>query len=125
MLRLKALDHVGIVVSDLERSLRFYAALGVELVRRPRRPGGATVLRLGNAEVNMFCNPAHAGCGERQSVDHLCLEMDAATIEDVIAGLGAAGIAVADGPVPRSDGTALFVRDPDGVRLELLVKHPV
>lgn len=125
MLRPKALDHVGIVVTDLERSLRFYAAIGVELVRRPRRPGGATVLRLGNAEINMFCNPEPGDRGAAQRVDHLCLEMAAATIDEVIAGLGAAGIAVASGPVPRSDGTALFVHDPDGVRIEMLVKHPV
>ncbi len=125
MLRPKALDHIGIVVTDLERSLRFYEALGVELVRRPRRPGGATVLRPGNADVNMFCNPASTDCGERQRIDHLCLEMDAATIDVVIEGLAAVGIAAAGGPVARSDGTALFVHDPDGARIELLVKHPV
>jgi lactoylglutathione lyase len=125
MLRLKALDHVGLVVTDLDRSIQFYEALGVELVRRPRRPGGATVMRFGNAEFNMFCNPDAIDCSERQRVDHLCLEIDAATIEDVMADLGAVGIAVARGPVPRSDGTALFVHDPDGARIELLVKHPV
>ena len=125
MLRLKALDHVGLIVTDMERSIQFYEALGVEFVRRPRRPGGATVMKFGNAEFNMFCNPDAADCGERQRVDHLCLEIDAATIEDVVAELGTAGIAVDRGPVPRSDGTALFVRDPDGARIELLIKHPV
>jgi lactoylglutathione lyase len=123
VLRLKALDHVGLIVTDLERSIQFYEALGVELVRRPRRPGGATVMRFGNAEINMFTNPDAADRGEQQRVDHLCLEMDAATIEEVVAALGDAGIAVASGPVPRSDGTALFVHDPDGARIELLVKH--
>jgi catechol 2,3-dioxygenase-like lactoylglutathione lyase family enzyme len=123
MLRLKALDHVGIIVTDLERSICFYEALGIELVRRPRRPGGAAVMRLGNAEINMFCNPDAADHGARQRVDHLCLEIDAATIEEVVAALGEARIAVAGGPVPRSDGTALFVHDPDGARIELLVKH--
>jgi catechol 2,3-dioxygenase-like lactoylglutathione lyase family enzyme len=49
--------------------------------------------------------------------------MDAATIDEVVAALGEAGLAVASGPVARSDGTALFVHDPDGARIELLVKH--
>jgi catechol 2,3-dioxygenase-like lactoylglutathione lyase family enzyme len=123
VLRLKALDHVGIIVTDMERSIQFYQALGVELVRRPLRPGGAAVMQFGNAEINMFCNPDTAGCGERQRVDHLCLEIEAMMIEDVIAELDASGIAVARGPIPRSNGTSLFVHDPDGAKIELLVKH--
>jgi lactoylglutathione lyase len=124
MLRPRAFDHVGIMVTDLERSLRFYRALGAELIRLPRRPGGGAVLMVGDKELNMFCNPAAVG-GGAQRLDHLCLEMDAATIDEIVAALGEVGIAVASGPVARSDGTALFVNDPDGARIELLVKHPV
>jgi catechol 2,3-dioxygenase-like lactoylglutathione lyase family enzyme len=71
----------------------------------------------------VFCNPAAAGAERPQRLDHLCLEMDAATIDEIVAALGEAGLAVASGPVARSDGTALFVHDPDGARIELLVKH--
>jgi len=39
-----------------------------------------------------------------------------------VAGLAAAGIAVAKPPVKRSDGVSLFVSDPDGCRVELIVK---
>jgi hypothetical protein len=45
--------------------------------------------------------------------------VDAASIDDVIADLRQAGIAVVRGPVERRDGAALFVHDPDGVRVEL------
>jgi glyoxalase/bleomycin resistance protein/dioxygenase superfamily protein len=48
----------------------------------------------------------------------------AASIEDVIADLRRAGIEIARGPVKRRDGTALFVHDPDGVRVELQLKAP-
>jgi catechol 2,3-dioxygenase-like lactoylglutathione lyase family enzyme len=123
MLRPRALDHVGIVITDRDRSLRFYQALGVELVRLPRRPGGAAVLKVADKELNMFCNPDAAGADRPQRLDHLCLEMDAATIDEVVASLREAGIDIASGPVARSDGTALFVHDPDGARIELLVKH--
>ena len=123
MLRPRALEHVGIVVTDLDRALAFYQALGVELIRLPRRPGGATVLKAGGTEINMFCNPDAVADGGPQRLDHLCLEMDAATIDEVVAALGPAGLTIASGPVARSDGTALFVHDPDGARIELLVKH--
>jgi lactoylglutathione lyase len=123
VLRPRAIDHVGIVVTDMDRSLRFYEALGIELVRLPRRPGGATVLKVGDKEINVFCNPAAVNGGGAQRLDHLCLEMAAATIDEVVAALAAAGITAGE-PVARSDGTALFVHDPDGARIELLVKHP-
>ena len=38
MLRPRAIDHVGILVTDMDRSLRFYQALGMELLHMPRRP---------------------------------------------------------------------------------------
>jgi len=125
MLRPKALEHIGLIVTDMDRSLRFYERLGFEFVRWPRRPGGATVLKAGNAELNVFCNPSSASDGARQRVDHLCLDMDYATIDELIGALAETSIEIASGPIGRSDGTALFVRDPDGMRIELLVKHPV
>src|SRR5580698_4159172 len=125
MLRPKALEHVGLIVTDMNRSLIFYQRLGFEFVRGPRRPGGATVLKAGNTEINAFCNPDSTSDSTRQRVDHLCLDMDYATMDELIEALAAAGIAIASGPVKRSDGTALFVHDPDGMRIELLVKHPL
>jgi catechol 2,3-dioxygenase-like lactoylglutathione lyase family enzyme len=41
MLRPKALDHVGLVIADLDRGLRFYVkGLGLELLRRRERTDG-------------------------------------------------------------------------------------
>jgi catechol 2,3-dioxygenase-like lactoylglutathione lyase family enzyme len=113
MLKPKALDHVGIIVTDMDRSLRFYIdGLGLELLRR-RGAGrdGFAALKIGHFEFNVFCNPALASEGMPQRVDHLCLAMDYATIDDLIAALHAAEIDIASGPVKRSDGNALFVRD--------------
>ncbi|HTW53468.1 MAG TPA: VOC family protein [Stellaceae bacterium] len=121
MLRPKALDHVGLIVTDMERSRHFYEALGAEFVRYPRRPGGATVLKIGGMELNVFGNAA-VSANTAQLVDHLCFEMDCADMADLLAGLSEAGIEVARGPLERSDGTAVFVHDPDGTRIELLVK---
>jgi catechol 2,3-dioxygenase-like lactoylglutathione lyase family enzyme len=127
MLRPKMLDHVGLVVSDIDRSLRFYQALGLEVLRRsaPDSDRAAAVLAIGDQEINMFCNPTLAAAGEDapQKIDHFCLTMQSATIEEVVAELHAAGIEIAKGPVERRDGASLFVSDPDGVRVELAVKR--
>ena len=45
-----------------------------------------------------------------------------ASIDDLMAALAQAGIAIAKPPVQRSDGISLFVSDPDGCRVELIVK---
>ncbi len=128
MLRPKALDHVGLKVTDMDRSLRFYCdALGLELLRRSDRDGGVTsaVLRVGNQELNVFSRSGFASArrdDDPAGLDHFCLEIQAATIEDVVAALRGAGVEPTRGPIKRRDGTSLFVDDPDGCRVELIVK---
>jgi glyoxylase I family protein len=129
MLRPKALDHVGLTVTDMDRSLRFYCeALGLELLRRsPTSAAGlaSAVLKVGDQEINMFSNPAFAPVrldDNLAGIDHFCLEIESATIDDLVGSLRQAGVNIAKGPVQRRDGISLFVSDPDGCRVELIVK---
>jgi catechol 2,3-dioxygenase-like lactoylglutathione lyase family enzyme len=128
MLKPKALDHVGLKVTDMDRSLRFYCdGLGLELLRRSDKGPGiaAAVLRVGTQEMNLFSDPGFAAVASADNppgLDHFCLEIDSASIDELVAALGHAGIAVAKPPVKRSDGVSLFVSDPDGCRVELIVK---
>jgi catechol 2,3-dioxygenase-like lactoylglutathione lyase family enzyme len=104
MLRVKALDHVRLIVADLDRSLRFYVeGLGLELLRRRDRTegGSSAVLRVGKQEINLFCNPALAAEGAAvlpQRIDHFCLMVDYRTIGDVVTAVRAAGLEIASGP---------------------------
>jgi len=129
MLKPKALDHVGLKVTDMDKSLRFYCdGLGLKLLRRrDRAPGIATaVLRVGNQEMNLFSNPglaANPTDDDPPGLDHFCLEVASASIDELMAALAQASIAVAKPPVKRSDGISLFVSDPDGCRVELIVKN--
>lgn len=126
MLRAKGLDHVGLVVADMDRTLRFYQALGLELLRTSgpdARGVRSAVVTAGGQELNVFARgdlgPIHTG--DVAGMHHFCLIMDAPTVDDVVAGLRSAGIEVVRGPVERRDGTSVFVQDPDGVRVELRV----
>jgi glyoxylase I family protein len=129
MLRAKALDHVGLIVTDMERSLHFYSgALGLELLRRSGQgPDGTSsaVLRVGAQEINLFCVPdvVAAFPNQSQGIDHFCLAMETASIDELIGALQRAGIDIVRGPLERRDGTAVFVSDPDGIRVEIVVKE--
>ncbi len=128
MLKPKALDHVGLKVTDMDKSLRFYCdGLGLKLLRRKDKgPGVASaVLAVGTQEMNLFSNPGFAagpGGDDPPGLDHFCLEVESASIDELLAALARTGIAVAQLPVKRSDGISLFVSDPDGCRVELIVK---
>jgi lactoylglutathione lyase len=123
MLRPKALDHVGLIVTDMDRSLRFYQALGLELLRRSERgTGSSVVLKVGAQEINVFCDPDATDRSGPQRIDHFCLMMESATIDDVVGALREAGLDIASGPVKRREGAAVFLNDPDGVRVELQVR---
>ena len=129
MLRPKALDHVGLKVTDMEKTLHFYQRLGLELLRTsgPNAEGlRSAVIKVGGQELNVFSHPDVVPADKETPVgmDHFCLTMDAASTEHLIADLRQAGIEIVSGPVARRDGTAVFVHDPDGVRVELQLKKP-
>ena len=129
MIRLKALDHVGLKVTDMDKALDFYQRLGLTLLRTsgPNADGlRSAVIQVGSQELNVFSHPEFVSSGKENPVgiDHFCLTVDAASVDDVIADLRQAGIEIVHGPVERRDGTALFVHDPDGVRVELQLKTP-
>jgi len=128
MLRLTALDHVGLVVRDMDETLRFYRQLGLTVLRTsgPGTDGVRTaVIQVGRQELNVFSPRALAETGVKSpgGLDHFCFAVEAASIDEVVEDLKRAGIAIASGPVKRRDGMALFVTDPDGVRVELQLKH--
>ena len=122
------LQHVGLIVRDVDRSRRFYSgALGLEEVPRPSnfRFEGAW-FRFGGTEIHLLAE-AHTtgGAGQdagpgmaRGMTHHLACEVD--DLQAACSRLAAHGIALEGGPMPRGDGvTQVFFRDPDGHVLEL------
>jgi catechol 2,3-dioxygenase-like lactoylglutathione lyase family enzyme len=120
-----SLDHVVLTVADLERTVAFYERLGM---RREVFGGGRLALRFGAQKLNLH----EAGRELEPKAAHpvpgsadLCFLVDDAAIEDVLAALAAAEVAVELGPVPRTgaagDLTSVYVRDPDDNLVELSV----
>jgi catechol 2,3-dioxygenase-like lactoylglutathione lyase family enzyme len=125
-----ALDHLVINVADVARSAQWYRkVLGMEVKvfdpgqgRTPR-----TSLLFGNQKINV--RPRDADKVEWFTADHetagsddLCF-LTSASPADVVAHLGACGVAIEEGPVAKQGarGTlrSVYCRDPDGSLIEI------
>jgi len=122
--------HIGLSVTDLDRSREFYRrALGYELVRES--PAGTPEARrfafLGRDGVPLLTlwQQAETGYGpERSGLHHLSFEVDSIdevrAAEQVLRELGV--VFHHEGVVPHREGAdsgGVFFEDPDGIRLEI------
>jgi catechol 2,3-dioxygenase-like lactoylglutathione lyase family enzyme len=139
-----SLLHTGLTVRDLDRSLAFYRdTLGMETVFEQEKEGGylAAIVGYPGAHVRMahlafpgdrhrlelfqYLEPEPRGePGEPRDVGitHVCLLVD--DIAALHARLRAGGIAFYSDPVvvdtgANAGGIGVYVRDPDGITLEL------
>ena len=122
MLRIQAVDHLVLVVADVERSVAWYRdVLGLEVLRFQEWKDGQVFFPSVRVDESTIIDLVVGERGEgRGNVDHFCLvveETDLAAVRD-------SGVFdVVEGPVTRwgarGDGTSLYVRDPDGTVVEL------
>ena len=126
-MRVIELDHIVLLVSDVERSLAFYSqTLGLPAERVERwRSGevGFPSVRI-NPGTIIDLVKAPARDRERQpNLAHFCLVTDAENLEGAMQELGSAGVKVKLGPKRRSgargDAMSIYFEDPDGNEIEL------
>lgn len=117
-------DHVGIVVSDLARSKRFYGALGFEQDQEHvSEDKTISFMRLGDLQVELFAYreevPAPDLPGRALGFKHLALETD--DIDAALSELKAASVVPPDASVLElpAGWRLLFFNDPDGVEIEI------
>ncbi|MGD9854458.1 MAG: VOC family protein [Planctomycetaceae bacterium] len=123
----KHIDHVTLVVKDLERSRRFYVdLLGMDEVARPAFGFPGSWFEAGRTQIHLIAEhedsgPAKVFVPEKCKLSrtrHFAFEVDDA--ETVVNTLHELGIPIAAGPQRRPDGpTQLYINDPDGNLVEL------
>lgn len=112
------LHHVSILVSDLERALRFYEGLlGLQQAQRPDLGYPGAWLSLGEQQIHLL---QLAGPPADRMVPvgrdrHLALMVE--DLDGLMARLEDAGLGLARS---RSGRAACFCRDPDGNGIELI-----
>jgi catechol 2,3-dioxygenase-like lactoylglutathione lyase family enzyme len=123
MIRIDHLDHQVLTVASIEATCDFYArALGMQVETFGQ---GRTALRFGDQKINL-----HQAGREFEpkalrptpgSAD-LCF-IATTPLEEVMAHLQRLGIAIEEGPVPRTGATgpirSVYLRDPDANLIEI------
>ena len=117
--------HVGIVVSDLERSKDFYRVLGFEQdVEHVQADKTISFMRLGALQIELFAYAEEAVAPAAQAgrvlgFKHLALETK--DIDAVLLELKAAGVVADDAHVLElpAGWRLLFFPDPDGLEIEI------
>ena len=121
--------HLGLRVTDLDRSLAFYTALGyAELGRVPETDfGSLTMLQLPDdpfVSLELVHDPARP-VADTGAVNHLVVQTD--DLDATIADLAEKGVP-AEPPAEPGPGIRIsWLTDPDGYRIELVqwpVGHP-
>ncbi|MGH6776744.1 MAG: VOC family protein [Bradyrhizobium sp.] len=128
--KVHALDHLVINVTDVARSAEWYSRiLGMEI--RTFDPGEGrmprTSLVFGNQKINV--RPKDADKGDWFTADHeaagsddLCFLTTSAP-DEVVAHLRVSGVAIEEGPCERQGARGIlrsvYCRDPDGSLIEI------
>jgi catechol 2,3-dioxygenase-like lactoylglutathione lyase family enzyme len=129
-IRVRFLDHVTVVVKDLERSREFYVdVLGMEEVPRPGFGFPGLWFQAGPSQIHLIEEHAASGpaglarsTGGSVSRGHHAFEV--ADARQAAEELKRRGLPLAAGPKLRPDGpTQIYLHDPDGHLVELF-SHP-
>jgi lactoylglutathione lyase len=117
--------HVGLRVSDLERSLAFYTAVGYTVVGTVEGTafGSLTMLQLPGDDfvtIELVHDPAKGKVDLGTGINHLVIQVESldATLTDLAA---TAIVAEPPGLPGGADGPRTsWITDPDGYRIELV-----
>jgi catechol 2,3-dioxygenase-like lactoylglutathione lyase family enzyme len=120
---IRYVDHVGITVRDLERSIAFYAKLGFSVVRRlPTASHEIVFVRNGLAELELFAPktrvPGPVRPLHEDEVEHIAFHVD--DIDAAVATLDGRGVTFTSAVRRRGNRAGILFKDPDGTLLQLL-----
>jgi catechol 2,3-dioxygenase-like lactoylglutathione lyase family enzyme len=118
----RGVHHVSFAVSDLERSRRFYeGVLELEPIPRPELGIPGVWYRAGPSEVHLIATPPGANIGTPPERLTPLANHSAFAIDDYAATLSRLKARHVEVLETNADRGQLWVRDPDGNVLELIV----
>lgn len=114
------LDHIGVYVRDLERSLSFYAEVFGFPLKERHTSGEAKIalLDIGDGLLELVQRPGSPGAPPAGNWSHVALKVD--DFDAMVEKLGGMGVEMR--LVSRPDNRLCFFSDPDGHVVELMEK---
>lgn len=129
MIKIDRLDHLVLTVRDMNATIMFYElALGMEVITFGEN---RKALAFGQQKINL--HPYSAAYNPRAAFPtpgsaDLCF-ITRTPLSEVLAHLERMGVAIEEGPVPRTGAmgpiTSLYFRDPDENLIEVSTYHTV
>lgn len=121
----QSLDHLVLTVADIDTTIRFYTALGMQAEAFTVADGSTrTALTFGAQKINLHPLPGFEPKAQKAtpgSAD-LCFLSDT-PLTDWQEHLDSQGLTVIAGPIPRTGATgsilSIYLRDPDGNLIEI------
>jgi lactoylglutathione lyase len=117
--------HVGLRVSDLERSLAFYTAVGYAVIGTVEGTafGRLTMLQLPGDDfvtIELVHDPARGKVDLGTGINHIVIQVE--SLDAALADLAAKGVGAEPPELPGgADGPRTsWITDPDGYRIELV-----
>lgn len=126
------LDHIVLAVTDMDAMLHFYlGVIGLSPHRVDEYRAGSALFPCARISASTIVDllPStlwNSGDTEARTwpnLNHFCIALERDEWDAQLARLEAAGIEIEAGPMmlsgARGEGTSIYVRDPDGNRVEL------
>lgn len=116
---IRGIDHIELIVRDVDEFVTFFQRLGFELLIRTGHHGDAAEMKLPGENQTIF--EIHQVGGEEViGVNHIALKVDKA--EAAYAEFQAKGVSFTRGPkyIDATGRTTVELRDPDGWRIQLV-----
>ena len=116
---IKSIDHMELIVCDLDAHVTFFEKLGFKVLTRTSHHGGSAELQLPGENQPII--EMHEATGEEViGINHIALKVDDAA--DSFEELGKAGVSFTRGPklIEVTGRTTVELRDPDGWRIQLV-----
>ena len=111
------IDHIVLHVTDVGRARRFYSdVLGMTVYRESERQ---VFLHAGTQGVALFEKQGGPALTTGNDMNHLALNVPSGTYESLKAELERHGVTVTGRP---GEDRCIYFRDPDGHRLQLMVR---
>lgn len=130
---LRAIDHVVLIVDDLDRAMEWYADVIGATEEKSLRQFGMVQLRAGASMIDLVDAGSENGKWARPAVDggrnmdHLCLEIGPVTKKAMEAHLVRHGLKIEEEGMrggAKGEGYSWYIRDPWDHQIELKTDMP-